>query len=159
MNNNVATGYVGTAHFSSSDANSPTLPGNYTFLAGDNGAHTFTNGVTLKTSGSKTVVATDTVTPSITGSASVTVNPTTAATYTVTTSAGSPQTAGTAFDVTVTARDTYGNTATGYLGTAHFTTTDGNAPVLPANYTFVAGDNGVHTFTNGATLKTSGAQR
>src|SRR5439155_6505061 len=38
-----------------------------------------------------------------------------------------------------------------------FTSTDPQA-VLPANYTFTAGDSGSHTFTNGATLKTAGSQ-
>ena len=60
-----------------------------------------------------------------------------------------------AHNVTVTAKDAFGNTATGYLGTVHFTSSDG-AAVLPANYTFVAGDNGTHTFS--VTLKTVGTQ-
>src|SRR5207247_4786066 len=49
------------------------------------------------------------------------------------------------------------NTAKSYTGTVHFTSSDG-AAVLPANYSFVGGDNGVHTFTNLTTLKTSGNQ-
>jgi hypothetical protein len=69
-----AVGYTGTAHFSSTDGQAA-LPGNYTFTGSDAGMHTFSNGVTLKTAGNKTVTATDTVTSSITGSASVTVNP------------------------------------------------------------------------------------
>jgi len=71
--------------------------------------------------------------------------------------ATSPQTAGAAFSFTVTAADVNGNTVTGYTGTAHFTSTD-VAAILPADYTFVGGDGGVHTFTNGATLKTTGSQ-
>src|SRR5205085_2165196 len=130
---------------------------NYTFAAGDNGAHTFTNAVTLKTSGSKSVVATDTVTGTITGTTNVTINPAGASTLVVTTTAGSPQTAGVAFSSTVTAKDAFGNVATGYLGTIHFTSTDGQA-VVPADYTFVAGDTGAHTFTNAVTLKTAGSQ-
>ena len=63
-------------------------------------------------------------------------------------------TAGNNFSVTVTAEDTYFNTATTYAGTVHFTSTDGQA-VLPADYTFVPGDNGSHTFT-GVVLKTAG---
>src|SRR2546423_8620730 len=66
-------------------------------------------------------------------------------------------TAGNAFNVTVTALDAYGNTDTGYTGTVTFTSGDGQA-VLPANYTFVGGDAGVHTFTNGVTLKSAGSQ-
>lgn len=71
--------------------------------------------------------------------------------------ATSPQTAGTPFSVIVTAADVSGNTVTGYTGTAHFTSSD-VAASLPADYTFVGGDGGVHTFTNGATLRTTGGQ-
>lgn len=69
---------------------------------------------------------------------------------------GVPTTAvsGTAFNFTVTARDSYNNTKTDYAGVVHFTTTDANSPVLPANYTFVSGDAGVRQFS--FTLKTSG---
>ena len=66
-----------------------------------------------------------------------------------------PTTAGVAHNVTVTAKDAFGNTATGYLGTVHFTSSDG-AAVLPANYTFVAGDNGTHALS--VTLKTVGTR-
>ena len=47
--------------------------------------------------------------------------------------------------------------ATGYTGTVTFTSSDGSA-TLPANYTFVGGDAGVHTFTGGVTLVTVGEQ-
>ena len=56
---------------------------------------------------------------------------------------------------TVTLKDTYGNTATGYRGTVHFTSTDDQA-ALPANYTFIAGDAGTHSFS--VTFKTTGSQ-
>src|SRR5260370_1050189 len=65
--------------------------------------------------------------------------------------------AGAAFNVTVTALDQFNNTVTNYTGTVQFTSSDGQA-LLPGNYTFVAGDNGVHTFSNGVTLKTAGSQ-
>ncbi len=148
---NVATGYLGTAHFTSTDGTA-TLPANYAFTAGDAGAHTFS--VTLKTAGSQTVTATDTVTGSITGGKAITVNPAAATTFTVTPSGGT-QTAGTGFTVTVTAKDPFGNVDTNYTGTTHFTSTDGGA-TLPANYTFTGGDAGVHTFP--ATLTTAGPQ-
>jgi hypothetical protein len=70
---NTATGYGGTIHFTSTDG-SATLPADYRFTSSDKGKHTFTNGVTLRTAGSKTITATDTVTSSITGKATVTVN-------------------------------------------------------------------------------------
>ena len=64
-------------------------------------------------------------------------------------------TAGTAFNFTVTAYDRYGNVATGYTGTIHFTSSDASA-MLPANYTFTSANAGTHTFS--ATLKTGGTQ-
>jgi hypothetical protein len=71
--------------------------------------------------------------------------------------ATSPQTVGAPFSFTVTAKDVNGGTVTGYTGTVHFTSTD-LAASLPADYTFVGGDGGVHAFTNGATLNTTGGQ-
>jgi hypothetical protein len=66
-------------------------------------------------------------------------------------------TAGTSFSITVTAQDAANNTVTDYTGTVTFSSTDtGVGRLLPANYTFTAGDNGVHTFSNGATLVTAG---
>ena len=47
-------------------------------------------------------------------------------------------TAGSAFTFTVTAEDPYNNTATGYAGTVHFTSSDA-AAVLPANATLTNG--------------------
>ena len=46
---------------------------------------------------------------------------------------------------------------TGYTGTIHFTSTDKTAR-LPANYTFTAGDKGVHPFT-GLVLRKNGRQK
>jgi hypothetical protein len=65
-------------------------------------------------------------------------------------------TAGASFSLTVRAVDQFGNTATDYTGTVHFTSSDGSA-TLPANYTFTAGDGGIHTFT-GVILRTAGTQ-
>jgi murein DD-endopeptidase MepM/ murein hydrolase activator NlpD len=75
-------------------------------------------------------------------------------------SAPSPTVAGQGFDVTVTALDDSSATFTSYTGTVHFTSSDGQVSAgngLPADYTFVAADNGVHTFHN-VTLKTAGPQ-
>jgi hypothetical protein len=151
---NTASGYRGTAHFSSDDA-AATLPADYAFAAADNGVHTFSN-VLLRTAGSRAVSAADTVTGSITGSAAITVVAAAASRFVVSTSAANPDVAGTPFTVTVTARDAYGNTATGYRGTAHFTSADPYGAGLPADYAFQAGDQGVHTFAAGATLYTAG---
>jgi hypothetical protein len=64
-------------------------------------------------------------------------------------------TAGQPFDITVTAVDKWGNTATTYGGTLHFSSNDLGAQ-LPDDYQFGAADGGSHTFT--ATLGTPGQQ-
>jgi hypothetical protein len=108
----------------------------------------------LKTAGSQSITVTDTVTGSIKGSFAVNVSPAAAASLKVT---GYPSatTAGTSNSFTVTALDGYGNVATGYRGTVHFTSSDAKAR-LPTDYTFAAADKGAHTFA--ATLHTVGTQ-
>src|SRR5205823_125005 len=101
------------------------LPANYTFGAGDNGVHTFS--ATLKTAGSQSLTATDTTTAGISGAHSgILVNPAVASIFVL---AGfpSPTTAGVAGTFTVTARDAFGNTATGYGATVHFSSSDSQA--------------------------------
>jgi hypothetical protein len=71
-------------------------------------------------------------------------------------SAPASVTHGVAFSVTLTAEDAYGNVATGYSGTVHFSSSDSTA-TLPANYTFTASDAGVRTFT-GLILRKRGKQ-
>ena len=132
--------YGGTLHFTSSDTSSGVvLPADSSLT---NGQGTFS--VTLTRAGAQTVTATDTATASITGSVSVTVKPGAAASLTL----GAPATAtvNQSFNVTVTAKDRYGNVATGYRGTVQFTSSDLLA-TLPANYTFTAGDGGAHSFS------------
>ncbi len=152
---NVMTGYRGTIHFTSTDPLA-VLPSNYTFTAADAGAHTFTNGVNLKTAGSRTVTVNDVVTTSIVGSQTVMVEPA-VATHLDVTSIPNPATAGAAYDVVVAARDQFNNVATGYRGTIQFTSSD-PAAILPANYTFTALDAGTNTFTDGVILKTPGSR-
>src|SRR5262249_58492602 len=69
---NVLTGYTGTVHLSSSDAQA-VLPADYTFTAADRGIHNFT--VTLKTAGTQSVSVVDTAHSSLTSSLSVSVAP------------------------------------------------------------------------------------
>ena len=99
-----------------------------------------------------TVTFTSTITG---GQYPITVTPAAAATLVVS-GLTTPRTAGTAGTITVKAVDAFGNTATGYRGTVHFTSTDTKA-LLPANYTFTAANAGTHTFS-GVTLKTAGTQ-
>ncbi|HEY1861068.1 MAG TPA: DUF4214 domain-containing protein [Gemmataceae bacterium] len=152
---NITPAYLGTVKLTSSDAQA-SLAGNYTFVSGDAGAHSFN--ATLKTAGAQSISATDTGNSGITGSQSgITVNAAAASTLMV---AGfpSPSTAGTAGNFSVTLRDSFGNIAAGYTGSVAFSSSDGQA-FLPGNYTFTTGagnDNGVHTFS--ATLKSAGTR-
>src|SRR5205085_460201 len=92
---------------------------------------------TLKTAGGRTLTATDIAAPTIVGtSSSITVNAAAATHLTV--SAPATAVAGTSFNFSVTALDTFNNTATGYGGTVHFTSND-LAATLPANSTLTGG--------------------
>jgi hypothetical protein len=145
--NNIATGYTGTVHFTSSDG-AAVLPVNLTLT---NGVGTVS--ATLKTVGSQTITATDTVTASITGTSSpINVTAAGGAATHFSVSAPASATPGTAFGFTVTALDANNNTSIGYAGTVHFTSSDGTA-VLPANSALT---NGVGNFT--ATLRAAGSQ-
>jgi hypothetical protein len=142
---NTDTGYAGTVHFTSTDTQA-TLPANSTLT---NGTGTFQ--VTFKTVGTQTVTATDTATSTITGtSGNVAVAAAAATHFTVT--IPTTATSGTAVSATVTALDQFNNTATGYTGTVHFTSTDASAS-LPANSTLT---NGTGSFQ--VTFKTIGSQ-
>jgi hypothetical protein len=115
----------------------------------------FTNGVS---SAGGVLVATDAQTATLavtdsnqvsstsTGGAgvSLTVKPANATHFAL--SAPAAAEAGSAVTVTVTAQDTLGNTATGYMGTVQFSSSDPNA-LLPSTYQFAAGDQGVHRFS------------
>jgi len=65
-----STGYLGTVHFTSSDP-SATLPGDYTYVPGDLGVHTF-SGVVLRTPCFETIAAEDLAMPlTVPGSATM----------------------------------------------------------------------------------------
>jgi hypothetical protein len=150
---NIATGYTGTVHFTSSDPQAA-LPANYTFTATDAGVHTFS--AALKTAGTQSITATDATTGSLTATdGGITVSPAAASKFII--AAPSSVHAGVAFSLTLTVEDAYGNVVTGYTGTVHFSSTD-NKATLPANYTFTAADKGVHTFT-GLILRKRGYQK
>jgi hypothetical protein len=145
------TGYRGTVHVSSTDAQA-SLPANYTFTAADNGVHTFS--VTLKTAGSQSVTVTDTVSSFITATSSaITVNA--AATSMLLVRGPGSIVAGTVGSYTATAEDAFRNVTAGYTGTVHLTSSD-LAATLPGDYTFTAADRGVHIFI--VTLKTAGTR-
>jgi hypothetical protein len=142
--NNVKPGYTGTVHVASSDPQ-VTLPDDYTFVSTDNGVHMFT-GVVLRTAGTQTISAQDTLSPSIQGNTSVTITAAAAGQFLV--AYPDPITAGNLRQFTITAQDSYGNTAPTYRGTVHLTTSHRQALLSP-DATFTAADNGVHTFSAG----------
>jgi len=131
------------------------LPPNYTFTLSDNGTHNF--GTVLFTAGAQTLTALDTANSSIIGSATIAVTPAPANHLLMV--APATTVAGMSFDVTITALDPYGNVDTNYTGTATFSSSDSDpGRVLPADYTFVPSDQGVHTFASGFILVTAGPQ-
>ena len=139
---NVATGYTGTLDLTSSDPQA-VLPVSYTFSESDAGKHSFP--ITLDTSGTQSITATDSVTSSLSATESgIAVQAAAAKTLTVT---GFPtsEAAGTSSTVAVTAYDAYGNVATGYRGIVALSSSDPSA-VLPSSYTFTAADAGLHGF-------------
>jgi FKBP-type peptidyl-prolyl cis-trans isomerase 2 len=147
---NTVPDYAGTVHFTSSDAQAG-LPEDYTFVADDHGAHAFD--VSLRTAGPQDVTVTDTADASITGTATVIVSAAAMKHFEV----SAPDTAvpGVPFHFVVTAEDAFGNPITDYIGTAHFSSADGQA-TLPHDFTFTTSDQGQHTFA--ATLRTTGPQ-
>jgi hypothetical protein len=153
---NRISSYLGTVHFTSSDPASK-LPANYTFTAADAGTHVFSANVILKTAGTQSVTATDTVTASLHGSQTGIVVTAAALSKLVVSGLGSPRPAGIGGSIRVTATDTYGNRVQSYLGTVHFTSSDIQAG-LPANYKFTVADAGTHVFSGNVILKTVGTQ-
>lgn len=130
-NGNAATGDTDTVQLTSSDP-AATLPADVTLA---NGIATFN--VVLKTIGTQTITATDSTDDSITGaSAQVSVSP--APTNGFTVSGPASATTVTPVTFTVTAMNQLGETASGYSGTVHFTSSDPDA-VLPADTTLTDG--------------------
>ncbi|HUE08785.1 MAG TPA: Ig-like domain-containing protein, partial [Acidimicrobiales bacterium] len=105
-------------------------------VAGDNGVHTFTNGVTLVTAGSRTVSATDTAHSGITGtSANIVVSAGSATTVTIVSGSGQAAAVGTGFANPLVAllKDSFGNPVPG--ATVTFTAPGSGASGTFANTT------------------------
>jgi len=146
---NLATGYAGTIRLTSSDPQAIfSAPATLT-----DGTGTFT--ITLATSGTQIITATDIMSAALAGNEDgIVVQPSTAISLAVS-GFSNPTTSGQAAPFSITLRDAYGNVATGYTGTVHLASSDGQA-VLPVDYTFMPDDAGTHVFT--ATLVTVGTQ-
>jgi hypothetical protein len=145
------TGYVGNVKFTSSDVQAG-LPANFSFTTANHGVATFN--VSLKTSGSQTITATDTANASVIGKATTVVSPAAASQFIVT-GLSTSVTVGSAQTFTITTRDAYGNLATNYTGTVGFSSSDPSAN-LPVGYTFTSTDQGAHAFS--VKFNTSGTQ-
>jgi hypothetical protein len=141
----VVAGYSDTVRLSSTDGQA-VLPSNARLM---NGSGIFS--LTLRTAGSQSITATDTVAASLTGTAAaIEVSPGPPDHFSV--SATTNAQSGKALDFTVTARDAANNVATSYSGTVHFSSSDAQA-ALPANSTLT---DGAGTFP--ATLQTAGSE-
>ncbi len=142
---NIANAYLGTVHFSSNDTKA-VLPQDATLTTG---VGTFS--ATLASAGTLTLTATDDAASSIAGtSTGIIVSADAASQFVVI--APPTATAGAAATVTVIAEDRFGNFATNYQGTIHFTSTDPSA-VLPINAVLAGGQG-----TFNVTLKTALSQ-
>jgi hypothetical protein len=127
----VASGYLGTVYFSSSDAQAG-LPASYTFAAPDAGVHTFT--ATFRTAGTQSIGVRDLA--GLNGTETgIAVSPAAFADYRASTAIANPEgmlvTADAVIPITVRAVDAFGNTVTGYAGTAAFSSTDPWRPCRP----------------------------
>ena len=123
---NLASNYTGTVALTSGDAQF--VPPASAGLTNSTG----TFNVTLKSSGTQSITATDTVSSSITGAQSgISITPLAASLFVVS-GFPSPVNSYAGGTVTVRAVDTFNNTATAYAGSVNFTSSDVEA-LLPAN--------------------------
>ncbi len=179
----IVPAYSGTVHFTSSDPRA-TLPPDYTFVAGDNGSHDFSNAFILRTAGSQSITVQGTtpqaaaagqkrgVVPAaaairqprdaaspgaVTGQLAVMVSAAAPASLQAA-GIGGAVTAGVFQSPVLTVLDAYGNVVTEFSGQIHFYSTDPLA-VLPPDYAMSPSDRGSHVFTNALTLRTPGSQQ
>jgi hypothetical protein len=146
--------YAGTIHFTSTDAQA-VLPADYTYVPSDAGAHVFS--LTLKTSGSQSVTATDTVNSALHATQTVVESP--AAAATIAASAGSGQTAleEAAFATALAAKvsDSFGNFVPGT--TVIFSAPSFSTPSSGAGGTFAGGGSSASVTTGGTGIATAPA--
>lgn len=158
----VLTGYTDTASFSASDGQGTIIDpttGNpvslqnftYTFTAADHGTHTFS--VDLKTAGGQLIAVSDPTAGITPTGPDITVNPAAASKFVINSFPSSMFVGDNAY-FSAAPVDAYGNWASSYVGTVHFTSSDGQA-VLPDDYTFLPGSGAGDFYT---VLQTVGTQ-
>ena len=148
----VALGYIGTIHFSSTDPQAD-LPLDYRFQATDHGTKVFA--AALKTAGAQNLLVTDIDNNAQGLQTGIAVQAAAQSTFAVSSSSQVPTSQ--FFSAVVTATDAYGNPTADYTGTLHFTSSDANA-TLPADSTLTAHDQGRKSFDNALRLLTCGPQ-
>jgi hypothetical protein len=135
--------YAGRVHFTSSDTSAAaSLPPDSGLTSGQ-----ATFNATLVRAGAQTITGTDTVNATIAGTVTIQVTAAAAASLSLATPASARPSQ--AFPVTVRLFDRFGNMATGYRGTVHFSTSDSTAQSLggiPGDYTFTGNDGGTRIF-------------
>ncbi len=149
---NVVEDYLGTVSFSSDPAGA-TVPADSAFTPDDKGSAVFT--FTVKKAESTTLTVTDPLLGK-SGSDTVVVSPASTMHLVMVVTPSGPVTAGTELTVEVTAKDDFGNVATGYTGTVHFASSDLKA-ALPGDTAFGTGDAGHKSFFP-VVLKTARAE-
>ena len=139
--------YEGTVDLTSTDSLASGLPASYTFTAADDGSHSFT-GVILKTVGTQTITATDSVTGTITGTtAAIAVVAAKAKGLEIVNRPPGGIIAGKPFAITVDAQDNYGNVDTSFNGQITVGLGSGSSGTLSGTLTMNA-TNGAATFND-----------
>jgi hypothetical protein len=135
--------YTETVTFSASGDFFATLPPNYTFTAGDAGAHVFSAMFTAY-GDNRSISVTDINNATITGSDTANVRYAPGATQRFVISAPATGNLGEPFNFTVTAADIDGNPTSNYTGTVELAS---HGVTVPSGYTFTPADGGTKTFT------------
>jgi len=144
---NLKTNYTGTVLFTSDDAKAD-LPAAYTFNSIDKGVHTFTNGVTLKTTLNRSVTVKDNIETAKTGTQSpIHVDPDVITHFDLLVNNNLPVMAGVPFSALVTVRDRFDNLKTDFTGENLLWTT--NAISSPNGTPRHLVENGPQTFIEG----------
>ncbi len=152
--NTVGTGpnsYEGTVKLTGTDGQATGLPASHVFTASDAGSFTFV-GVGLKTAGSQTITATDSVKTSVVGTSTFKVTAGPVSHLVLTTPPPDPIVAGQPFTLVVSAEDAYGNVVPTFNGSVTI-----SLPGDTGLTTTVQANNGVARFT-GLVVNTTAVQ-
>ena len=148
---NLISNFSGAVRVSTNDPHGSLA--SYLFTAADGGTHTFTGGISLFTAGTRSILVN--AVSVTTASQAITVTPGVATHLAVTTP--STTVAGAPMTFSVVALDAWNNMGATYTGTVHFSSSDAQGTV-PADYTFLAADAGIHAFAGSLATVAPGGQ-